>query len=66
MWLSLVTRPELRKTLCASFMEKLVLAINKLDTKETKLYVTVQACVHMYIIYFVHTPLCTVKPIAAY
>ena len=49
MWLSLVARPELRKTLCASFMEKLVLAINKLDTKETKLYVTVQACVHMHI-----------------
>lgn len=37
MWLTLVARPDLRKTLCAMFMEKFVYAINKMDTKENKL-----------------------------
>ena len=37
MWLTLVARPDMRKTLCATFMKEFVSAINKLDTKENKL-----------------------------
>ncbi|XP_065911653.1 folliculin-interacting protein 2-like isoform X2 [Dysidea avara] len=39
-WLTLVTRPDARKTVCAMFMKELMNAITKFDTKDTKFFMS--------------------------